>query len=55
MGKSKLVKAFIKECKENPLMTVDEFYDKYKIPKALRTDFGTAALVKQAGEVDNEM
>ena len=36
------------EMKKHPQMTVDEFYDKYGVPKEARTDFGTGALLKQA-------
>jgi len=50
---TKLVEAFVKESKENPQMTVDEFYDKYGVAKKLRTNFGTAALIKQAEELES--
>ena len=43
-----LVKMFLKESKENPYMTVDEFYDKYGVSKECRTDYGTACMVRQA-------
>ena len=43
-----LPKKLREEAKKNPTITIDKFYDKYKVPKKARTDFGTAALISQA-------
>ena len=38
------------EIKNNPNMTVDEFFNKYNIPAESRTDFGMAAILNKTFE-----
>ena len=50
-GNIDLGKAMAREIKNKSNMTLDEFYDKYKIPENLRCNFGTAAIMNKAIEI----
>ena len=50
-----LVEAMKKEMESGSRMTFDEFYDKYGIPKRLRFDFGTAALLNQVFKIEEDI
>ncbi|KKL57603.1 hypothetical protein LCGC14_2233790 [marine sediment metagenome] len=54
MSEVNLVEELIKEINNHPNMVLDEFLNKYGVPKKVRTGFGMAALINQTMKLMDE-